>query len=48
LQRELATRAINRLSYPDLLEHTPDPFGDFAAGRFDRLVKAELASVGLQ
>ena len=48
LHRELATRAINRLSYPELLEHTPDPFGEFAAGRFDRLVKAELASVGLQ
>ena len=41
LQRELATRALNRLSYPD-------PFGDFAAGRFDRLVTAELASVGLK
>jgi hypothetical protein len=48
LQRELATRALNRLSYPELLEHTPDPFGDFAAGRFDRLVTAELASVGLR
>lgn len=48
LERELATRAINRLSYPELLEHTPDPFGDFAAGRFDRLVKAELTSVGLR
>ena len=48
LQRQLATRALNRLSYPELLEHTPDPFGDFAAGRFDRLVTAELASVGLR
>jgi hypothetical protein len=48
MQRELATRALNRLSYPELLEHTPDPFGDFAAGRFDRLVRAELASVGLR
>ena len=48
LQQELATRAINRLSYPELLEHTPDPFGDYAAGRFDRLVTAELASVGLK
>lgn len=48
LERELATRAINRLSYPELLEHTPDPFGDFATGRFDRLVTAELASVGLK
>ena len=48
LQREIATRALYRLSYPELLEHTPDPFGDFAAGRFDRLVTAELASVGLK
>lgn len=48
MQRALATRAINRLSYPELLEHSPDPFGDFAAGRFDRLARAELASVGLR
>jgi hypothetical protein len=48
MQRSLATRALNRLSYPELLEHTSDPFGDFAAGRYDRLVKAELASVGLR
>lgn len=48
LQQALATRAINRLSYPELLSHTPDPFGDYAAGRFDRLARAELASVGLR
>lgn len=48
MQRALATRALSRLSYPELLEHTADPFGDFAAGRFDRLAKAELASVGLR
>lgn len=48
MQRALATRALNRLSYPDLLEHVADPFGDFAAGRYDRLAKAELASVGLR
>jgi len=48
MQRALATRAINRLSYPELLEHTSDPFGDFAAGRFERLARAELASVGLR
>lgn len=48
LERALATRAINRLSYPELLGHTPDPFGDYAAGRFDRLARAELASVGLR
>ena len=48
MQRALATRALNRLSYPELLEHTSDPFGDFAAGRYERLAKAELASVGLR
>jgi len=48
MERALATRALNRLSYPDLLEHTSDPFGDFASGRYERLAKAELASVGLK
>lgn len=48
MQRALATRALSRLSYPDLLEHTSDPFGDFAAGRYERLARAELASVGLR
>jgi hypothetical protein len=48
MQRALATRALSRLPYPELLEHTGDPFGDFAAGRYDRLAKAELASVGLR
>ena len=48
VQQALATRAINRLPYPQLLEHTPDPFGDFAAGRYDRLARAELDSVGLR
>ena len=48
MQRALATRALNRLSYAELLEHTADPFGDFAAGRYERLATAELASVGLR
>jgi hypothetical protein len=48
MQHVLATRAINRLSYPELLEYTSDPFGDYAAGHFERLAKAELASVGLR
>ena len=30
-----------------LLEFTPDPLGDWVAGRHDRLARAELASVGL-
>jgi hypothetical protein len=48
MQQALATRALNRLSYPELLEYTDDPFGDFAAGHYDRLARAELASVGLR
>jgi hypothetical protein len=48
IQHALATRAINRLTYPELLEYTSDPFGDYAAGHYERLAKAELASVGLR
>ena len=48
MQRALATRAINRLTYPELLDYTSDPFGDYAAGHYGRLAKAELASVGLR
>jgi hypothetical protein len=48
LEHALATRALSRLDYEDLLAFTPDPFGDFAAGRFDRLAMAERASVGLR
>lgn len=48
VQETLALRAVTRLDYPTLLEFTPDPFGDWAAGRHDRLAKAELASVGLR
>ena len=48
MKQALAARALSRLSYRELLEHTSDPFGDFAAGRYDRLAKAELASVGLR
>ena len=44
----LAMRAFTRLDYSTLLAFTPDPFGDWAAGRYDRLARAELASVGLQ
>jgi hypothetical protein len=48
VRQALATRAINRLPYSELLEHTSDPFGDFAAGHYERLARAELASVGLR
>jgi hypothetical protein len=48
IQQVLATRAISRMSYQELLEHCSDPLGDYAAGRYERLAKAELASVGLK
>lgn len=44
----LAARAVHRLSYEDLLAASPDPLGDFVAGRYDRLARAELESVGLR
>jgi hypothetical protein len=46
--RVLASRALHRLEYAKLLEFTSDPFGDWAAGRLDRLVEAELDSTGLR
>jgi hypothetical protein len=48
IARVLAMRAVTRLDYPTLLGFTPDPLGDFAKGRHDRLARAELASVGLR
>lgn len=48
VERLLASRALHRLPYGELLEHTPDPFGDFAAGRYRKLARAELESVGLR
>ena len=47
LNRLLAGRAVHRLDYDELLEFTPDPFGDWADGRLDRLVQAELETIGL-
>jgi hypothetical protein len=44
----LALRAVTRLDYRELLAFTPDPIGDWIAGRHDRLAQAELASVGLR
>jgi hypothetical protein len=44
----LALRAVTRLDYRSLLEFSPDPLGDWASGRHDRLARAELASVGLR
>ncbi len=48
VQSALAMRAVTRLDYAMLLEFTPDPIGDWASGRHDRLARAELASVGLR
>jgi hypothetical protein len=48
LETLLASRAIHRLEYDELLEFTPDPFGDWIAGRHDRLAHAELDRVGLR
>jgi hypothetical protein len=48
IERRLASRALHRLTYPELLSETPDPLGDFVSGRYDRLARAELASVGLR
>jgi hypothetical protein len=48
LELILASRALHRLEYDELLEFTPDPFGDWVAGRHDRLVQAELDRVGLR
>lgn len=47
LDQLLASRAVHRLDYDRLLEFTPDPFGDWSVGRLDRLVQAELETVGL-
>jgi len=48
IERLLASRALHRLSYAELLDATPDPFGDFASHRYEPLARAELASVGLR
>jgi hypothetical protein len=48
VERTLAMRAVTRLDYATLLAYTPDPLGDWASGRNDRLARAELASVGLR
>jgi hypothetical protein len=48
VEEVLAMRAVTRLDYATLLDYTPDPLGDWASGRHDRLARAELASVGLR
>jgi len=46
-RRLLAMRAAFGLPFRELLTYTSDPFGDLAAGRYDALVDAALADVGL-
>jgi hypothetical protein len=48
IERLLASRAIHRMSWEDLLVHSRDPLGEFAAGKYRALAKAELESVGLR
>ena len=48
LERILASRALHRLEYDELLEFTPDPCGGWVAGRHERLARAELDRVGLR
>jgi hypothetical protein len=48
IEQLLASRAVHRLEYDELLEFSPDPFGDWLSGRYDRLARAELSEVGLR
>lgn len=48
VDRLLASRAIHRMSWQELLVHSRDPLGEFAAGRYRALARAELESVGLR
>jgi len=47
IEHLLASRALHRLSYEELLKYSSDPFGDWSHGHYGRLAQAELASVGL-
>jgi hypothetical protein len=44
----LAMRAAFGLPFRELMPYTRDPFGDLAEGRYDALVAAALADVGLR
>ncbi len=48
MERLLASRALHRLSYEELLKYSSDPFGDWGSGHYSRLARAELASAGLR
>lgn len=43
----LASRALHRLEYDELLEFSPDPLGDWYAKQHSGLARAELERVGL-
>jgi hypothetical protein len=47
-RRLLAMRAAFGLPYGQLLQHTADPIGDLAAGRYDALVDAVMEDAGLR
>lgn len=46
--RLVATRAALALPYSALVRYTADPIGDLVAGRYDALVQAAFADVGLR
>ena len=46
-RRLIAMRAAFALPFETLLRHTPDPVGDLAAERYDRLIAAVLDDAGL-
>ena len=48
IAKVLAGRAVYNLTYEELLQHSDDPLGDLASGRYDRLVRAELEKSGLR
>jgi hypothetical protein len=48
IDRLLASRALHRLSWSDMLEYSRDPLGEFAAGRYESLATAELEAAGLR
>lgn len=47
-QELLARRAAHHLSYHRLARVSPEPWNDLAAGRFDRLARAELERLGIE
>ena len=48
VEQVLASRAFHRLPWEELLTYSRDPVGDFSAGRYAALARAELESAGLR